>query len=259
MSADEPFLARWSRRKLERDRDAAEETPPQPAATPAHDPEAEADSAPSIDPQAADRSASDANAVEQPQVEQPEVDLSHLPSLESIDAATDIRGFLARGVPAALSRAALRRAWAADPAIRDFIGLSENAWDFTVPDGVPGFGPLAPGTLPLSLADLSGKPAIADLPSTGGSDVSDSHAPGALTEPDGPTQEAVRTSSDHANVNPEEQAAPPPPERAKVDADHIADKSFEDVAMREPSIVHDADNDPDNITPRRRHGGALPG
>lgn len=254
MSADEPFLARWSRRKLERDRDAAEETPPQPDASPVRDPEAEADSAPPIDPQAADRSASDVNAVEQP-----EVDLSHLPSLESIDAATDIRGFLARGVPAALSRAALRRAWAADPAIRDFIGLSENAWDFTAPDGVPGFGPLAPGTMPLSLADLSGKPAIADLPSADGSDVCDSHAPGDLTESDGPPQEAVRTSSDHANVNPEGRAASPSAERAEVDSGRIADKSFEDVAMREPSIVHDADNDPDNIVPRRRHGGALPG
>jgi hypothetical protein len=39
-----------------------------------------------------------------------------------------------------LARAALRRAWLADPAIRDFIGLSENSWDFTAPGGVPGFG-----------------------------------------------------------------------------------------------------------------------
>jgi hypothetical protein len=30
----------------------------------------------------------------------------------------------------------------ADPAIRDFVGLSENGWDFTKPDGIPGFGPL---------------------------------------------------------------------------------------------------------------------
>ena len=37
----------------------------------------------------------------------------------SITAATDIRAFLAPGVPAELTRAALRRAWTADPAIRD--------------------------------------------------------------------------------------------------------------------------------------------
>jgi hypothetical protein len=69
-------------------------------------------------------------------------DLKSLPPIESIVAATDIRPFLAPGVPAELTRAALRRAWVADPAIRDFIGLSENAWDFTKSDAISGFGPL---------------------------------------------------------------------------------------------------------------------
>ena len=45
-------------------------------------------------------------------------------------------------MPVELTRAALRRAWVSDPAIRDFIGLAENQWDFTKPDGVPGFGSL---------------------------------------------------------------------------------------------------------------------
>jgi len=31
-----------------------------------------------------------------------------------------------------------------DPAIQNYIGLSENSWDFNAPDGVPGFGPLNP-------------------------------------------------------------------------------------------------------------------
>jgi hypothetical protein len=30
------------------------------------------------------------------------------------------------------------------PEIRSFVGLAENAWDFTQPDTIPGFGPLAP-------------------------------------------------------------------------------------------------------------------
>jgi hypothetical protein len=51
---------------------------------------------------------------------------------------------LRKGVPADLTRAALRRAWASDPAIRDFIGIAENQWDFNDPNGIPGFGPLAP-------------------------------------------------------------------------------------------------------------------
>jgi hypothetical protein len=45
-------------------------------------------------------------------------------------------------VPAELTCAALRRAWAADPKIRDFVGLAENAWDFNAAGAMPGFGPL---------------------------------------------------------------------------------------------------------------------
>jgi hypothetical protein len=35
------------------------------------------------------------------------------------------------------------RALWADPAIKDFVGMSENEWDFNKPDGVPGFGSLS--------------------------------------------------------------------------------------------------------------------
>lgn len=56
-----------------------------------------------------------------------------LPSIESIVADTDIVAFLRAGVPAELTRAALRRAWSSDPAIRDFIGIAENQWDFNDP------------------------------------------------------------------------------------------------------------------------------
>jgi hypothetical protein len=65
-----------------------------------------------------------------------------LPPIESITAESDIRAFLAPGVPEELSRAALRRAWVIDPTIRDFVGIAENQWDFTRPDDVPGFGSL---------------------------------------------------------------------------------------------------------------------
>jgi hypothetical protein len=36
------------------------------------------------------------------------------------------------------------RALLKDPAVRNFRGLAENDWDFTDPNGVPGFGPLPP-------------------------------------------------------------------------------------------------------------------
>lgn len=69
---------------------------------------------------------------------------SDLPSLGEIDADTDITGFLQAGVPPDLRIAALRRAWAVDPDIRDFKNMQENDWDFDDPYGAPGFGALGP-------------------------------------------------------------------------------------------------------------------
>jgi hypothetical protein len=65
-----------------------------------------------------------------------------LPLIDTITVDTDIRAFLKSRVPAELTRAALRQAWATDPAIRDFIGIAENQWDFNDPTSMPGFGPL---------------------------------------------------------------------------------------------------------------------
>ena len=79
--------------------------------------------------------------VEQRRATEAPVDAAGLPPIASIEAGSDIRSFLAPGVPQELTRAALRRAWATDPAIRDFVGLSENSWDFDEPDGAPGSAP----------------------------------------------------------------------------------------------------------------------
>jgi hypothetical protein len=81
-------------------------------------------------------------------------DPASLPPVETITLETDIRGFLQSRVPAELTRAALRRAWASDPAIRDFIGIAENQWDFNDPNAIPGFGPLREGG---SVPDFLGK------------------------------------------------------------------------------------------------------
>src|SRR6478752_3768608 len=116
----EEFLARWSRRKqaTRAGNPASEPAEPMELRDPTPPP----------------------GTAEDPQ--NPDVDLSGLPPIDSIDAATDITAFLRQGIPGELSRAALRRAWAADPAIRDFVGLAENAWDFTDPTAMAGFGPL---------------------------------------------------------------------------------------------------------------------
>lgn len=114
MSESDDFLTRWSRRKQEaaqakRVKDEPAPPPPDKAL---------------------------------PETAGEPFDVSALPPIDSITALSDVRDFLRAGVPAELARAALRRAWSADPAIRDFVGLSENAWDFTAPDSIPGFGPL---------------------------------------------------------------------------------------------------------------------
>lgn len=121
---EEDFLKRWSRRKREAD-----------AAKPAA-PEGDADAKPAREDAAAP------DATPNAQVEQAEFDVASLPPIESITALSDVTAFLRAGVPVELTRAALRRVWAADPAIRDFVGLAENAWDFTDPNAMTGFGPL---------------------------------------------------------------------------------------------------------------------
>src|ERR1700733_11804292 len=92
-------------------------------------------------------------------------DPASLPSIETITFDTDIRGFLQSRVPAALTRAALRQAWASDPAIRDFIGIAENQWDFNDPTAMPGFGPmLETDNVPTLLARaLGGRDKLADM------------------------------------------------------------------------------------------------
>jgi hypothetical protein len=127
----EPFLARWSRKKIEAEREADRE------AAPASEPAAAETSRDHESSAAPPAQAADA---ENDQASQ--VDLAALPPIESIGPATDIRAFLQAGVPSELTRAALRRVWTSDPTIRDFIGIAENQWDFASETGVPGFGPL---------------------------------------------------------------------------------------------------------------------
>jgi hypothetical protein len=107
---DESFLERWSKRKVE------------------------ARAGATIEPE----------QQKQAEAEPEEIALEDLPPIETIDATTDLTHWLRKKVPDAWRQAALKRVWAADPAISQFTGLAENAWDWNVPGGVPGFGPLDP-------------------------------------------------------------------------------------------------------------------
>src|SRR5450756_1869523 len=109
MMTEEDFLTRWSRRKrssAEGAKAVSESLPVRAETLPDPTGKVIADAEPAFDP-------------------------ATLPPVDSITAVSDITAFLQQGVPAELTRAALRRVWTADPAIRDFIGLAENAWDFT--------------------------------------------------------------------------------------------------------------------------------
>lgn len=129
MSDGKNFISRWSRRKREAADEAAQPKKADPTQT--IDPSNED---PGLGPQIS--AASSAK----------EFDISSLPPIESIGAGTDITAFMQPGVPGALRHAALRRAWAADPAIRNFVGLNENYWnDAAGAAAAPGFGDLDPG------------------------------------------------------------------------------------------------------------------
>lgn len=238
MSDSEGFLTRWSRRKRQ-----AEERADEPAAdvpAPLRSGQPSAEGAPR-----------DADAPPRAEGAVPAVDLTKLPSLESITAATDIRDFLAAGVPEALKRAALRRAWAADPAIRDFVGLAENAWDFTAPDGVPGFGPMLPTDDVARMAERI----------TRNVDLSELRAPEADASP---RLESSARETSTVDDNPHDN--PPPPETTKS---HILDESNPPVTsvsvnQNSPSgdkvidiaAQNDSASDPQPV--RRGHGGAVP-
>jgi uncharacterized protein DUF3306 len=136
MRGDESFLTRWSRRKRNVAAQAdAEKNPPPSAAEIAKTVSPTTGGTPTPIP---------------------------LPPIGSIASGSDITAFLAPGVPLELTRAALRRAWTTDPAIRDFIGLSENAWDFNAPDGVPGFGSLDLQDVRRLLAQVLDEPQASD-------------------------------------------------------------------------------------------------
>jgi hypothetical protein len=219
--SDEEFLARWSRRKHEA-------RAGNDAAVPARPTEPQSPAAPL-------RTADDPASAE--------VDLSNLPPIESITAATDVTAFLRQGIPPELSRAALRRAWASDPTIRDFVGLAENAWDFNDPHAMPGFGPLDCSEEQLgALVDriVGGARGAADSPTTAIPERKDA-SPSADSNHE-PLLES-RAPETVADLSPAEEISSDEPPSAPAAVQPEAPQSVES----------------DQTSPRRRtHGSALP-
>lgn len=218
MSDPDNFLSRWSRRK----RGAIDENS-QPGEARAQAAKQQLLARPTR------QNAPDAGAATPPP---PEFDVTSLPPIESIEAGTDISIFMQKGVPSALRHAALRRAWSADPAIRDFMGPTENYWDTVGPEGVPGFGELDPG--------FDVKRMVSQL-------FGESGPEGSQADMGSPPKGLERTDQrpeDHSTVA---------SERPSAEAGHNSSNRVENAAtQKQPTRSQPIQK----MT--RRHGGAMP-
>lgn len=200
------FLSRWSQRKLAEKE--GEAPPPEPEAVAEAPPPAPVAEAAPPEPPAAE-----------PDPE-PEFDLASLPPLDSLHAGSDFTAFLKKGVPLALKQAALRKAWVADPLIRDFRAPLDYGWDFNTPGG-----------LPAGFANTLGE-----------------------------TAEMVKKLLRQAvgEKEPEEEGREPPATEAGPDAAPEAAPESVLMAEAEPQAPAVVETEPEFLPPRRRHGGALP-
>jgi len=242
----EGFLSRWSRRKQ------AAAQAPEPAKSPPH-----SESAAAPEPAAGSSRAPesrDPSGVSQPA---PDVsrdsgaaafDPASLPPIESITAETDIRAFFAAGVPAELTRAALRRVWTSDPKIRDFVGLADYAWDFNAPGSMAGFGPLemADGLrdqMARRLGSVTARDSAAEMPA---------HDPGAKPEALASDASVHDRPNQPTTIVSENERSP------EIDASQVRDELMQ--PEREPTAAQPQHEKPEDAqsTARRRHGRALP-
>jgi hypothetical protein len=223
---DGGFLSRWARRK----REAREVRAPEEA--PAEEPAAEAA------PAACD---------EAPAPAEEALDEAALPPIESLGAQSDYTVFLKAGVPKALRNAALRKAWASDPAITGHKPLVDYDWDFNA----PGYGKLWPSDNPKKMVEALFRhlrkepepPAEADAqpPASG---------------PDPAPEEAAPVEPESVEPGPGEPEPAEPALAAEPAPPRIAQARPE--APAEPPPVEPDARPPEPPRPRRRHGGAMP-
>jgi uncharacterized protein DUF3306 len=224
---DKGFLARWSQRKQE----AKEETKQSEREAPIVDAKAAAAPATEAEPPA-------------------EFDLSSLPSLDELTSETDITAFLRKGVPEHLRNAALRKSWALDPAIRNYVNPAlEYAYDWNTPGGVPGSSELGAGIdVARMVSQIMGSGEAPAGPSTPAAavpaEIAEAPESSGNPTPDLPEQ-PLRLSAQSA---PAEQNSPDATEEIGPEA-------------RQKSASDASDSAPDPAAPQhrvRRHGSAKP-
>ena len=213
MNDPDNFLSRWSRRKREAGEDKEKNETGETVAAPAPENQQGIPAAPGAAPS-------------------PEFNVESLPPIETISAETDITAFMRTGVPETLKHAALRRAWASDPVIRDFVGLNENFWDAAGPDGIPGFGDLDPNLdVRRMVSELFGETPRQDTQ---------------------PVLEADRVADSSALPTDNLPEAADPPQATLPPAEELPQRNENAAAQIEPS-----ESVPEKKI-SRRHGGAMP-
>ena len=252
MNDPEDFLARWSRRKrgAADESDQARRDEQEQRAPDVPSDERAADAAPPLPPAA------------KSEATEPAFDLSKLPPIESITAETDIRAFLAPGVPADVRLAALRRAWVADPKVRDFVGLNDYDFDFHTPGAIHGFGPLemtdelrqeviriVSGLQPEPKPSAPSAPAVTAPPSEPA--VPPGQPAAAVEEMSTASAPVETTAVETADAGLDD---PAPAQDELIDAEAITQRSKESVATQQKH------SQPENLQTlaRRGHGRALP-
>jgi hypothetical protein len=210
---DDGFLSRWSRRKA-----AARVAPPA---------EAEAEAPP----------------VEAPPPPEPEMtaeEIAALPPIETADAE-GLKAYLRTGVPTALKTLAMRRMWAANPLIRDYVDPAlDYAFDWNTP-GLAPWSPLGAGDDAQALAERILKGPARQVEATD---------PGSAPEAGAPTIDAREDGAEAASEGP---AAPPDAALVESRAES-ADRTVQAHGSQPESPPAPFVDRPT----RRRHGGAVP-
>lgn len=215
---DEPFLKRWSRQK----RRSAE---PLPAA---------------LEP---------AGAIDEIPVDTASIDPATLPDIETLTADSDITAFLRDGVPVALQRLALRKMWALDPGIRDFVEVAENQWDFNAVGGVQGlFEEIPPGTDTSAWIAQATQSMLPSPPSDHSGDLSSAGGPERL----------AAMQQDAVDLEPGTRHAVVPTSRRTMSAIAVDDQPSHRAQISDIAPDNGSAAGRPPTSRRRRHGGALP-
>jgi hypothetical protein len=241
MTEDEPFLSRWSR--LKRRPEPERKPEPEPQTAPA---KTDHDGRPGTEEK------SQTAGIGKPR--EPALDPSELPKIEDLTVDSDFTQFMDARVPSGLRQAALRRAWTLDPRIRDFIEVAEFQYNWNVPGGAPGYGPLPEGT---NVASLLAQ-VIGAIPTASASENADERAVGDklsqlekqsvplvakdATQPTGTLRAGLETRAD----------------RKSARAGNAVDPEAGPIPVGGADQEQSAASTDAVPAARRRHGGALP-